>query len=82
MEIQNRRMHIVCVTAPPNGTWAAQQARSLLMDIGERAARFRFPSHDRDSKFAAAFDKALAGNAAQIVKTPVRSRRAKVCEQA
>jgi putative transposase len=70
-------VHIPGVTTHPTGTWTAQQARNLLMDLGERADRFQFLIRDRDTKFTAASGDAFNGSRGRIIKTPVRSPRAK-----
>jgi hypothetical protein len=48
-----------------------------MVDLGERAGQFRFLIRDRDSKFTAAFDGVFSGNGTRVIKTPVRSPRAK-----
>jgi putative transposase len=42
IEHGRRRVHLARVTAQPIGTWVTQQARNLLMDLGERVERFQF----------------------------------------
>jgi putative transposase len=76
MEVSSRYVHIVGVTANPDGLWTVQQIRNLLMDLGDRAAQFRFLIRDRAGQFTTSFDAVLADAGIAAVKIPPRSPRA------
>ncbi|PZS38027.1 MAG: transposase [Pseudonocardiales bacterium] len=76
IDVGSRYVHILGVTANPDGPWTTQQIRNLLMDLGDRAADFRFLVRDRAGQFTASSGAALAGAGIEALKIPPRSPRA------
>jgi hypothetical protein len=74
IELANRRVHLAGCTTNSNGAWVTQQARNLsFTGLFERV---RFLIHDRDSKFAAAFDEVFRSEGIQVIHTPIRAPQA------
>ena len=76
IEVSSRYVHILGVTAHPDGPWTSQQIRNLLMDLGDHAEDFRFLVRDRAGQFTQTFDSILASASITAVKIPPRSPRA------
>jgi len=76
IEVGTRRVHLAGVTANPNGGWVTQQARNLLLVLGERGRQLRFLLRDHDAKFSRSFDDVFRSEGAQVLPTPVQAPRA------
>ena len=82
IEHGTRRLHLAGVTAHPTGAWAAQQARNLAMDLGDRLGTLRFLMHDRDPVFAAAFDEVFRAEGLRVITILPRTPRMNaICER-
>jgi putative transposase len=72
IEVGDRFVHVLRVTGHRDGPWTTQQARNLVMDLGERAGRFRFLVRDRAGQFAASFDAVTADAGIEVIRIPPR----------
>jgi hypothetical protein len=77
-----RRAHLADVTANPDGAWATQAARNVLMDLGQRAASIKFLIRDRAEQFTESFDAVFTADGIRILASPPQALRGNaVCER-
>jgi putative transposase len=76
IELDTRRVHLAGVTANPNSGWVTQQARNLLLVLGERGRQLCFVLRDRDAKFTRSFDDVFRAEGAEMLVTPVQAPNA------
>jgi putative transposase len=72
---------LVGVSIHPSGEWVAQQARNLMLDLGERAGQFRFLIRDRDTKYTDVFDEVFTSEGIEVLRSPavVDLASARIC---
>jgi len=75
ISLATRRIEYVACTSNPDGRWTAQQARNLMMRLGD-AQPFRLLIHDRDTKFGGGFDEVFRSEGIKVIRTPVRAPNA------
>jgi transposase InsO family protein len=77
IELASRRVHLAGITTNPDDRWVTQQARNLLMELGDDGIRPRFLIRDRDSKFTRDFDEVFRSEGIRLIKAPVRAPKAR-----
>jgi putative transposase len=75
ISLASRRIEYIDCTSNPDGRWTAQQARNLVMQLGD-GQPFRFLIHDRDTKFSRSFDEVFRTEDIKVIETPVQAPNA------
>jgi putative transposase len=75
ISLATRRIEYVASTPNPDGHWVTQQARNLVMQLGDEHSS-RFLVHDRDTKFTHAFDQIFRTEGVKVIRTPIQAPNA------
>jgi hypothetical protein len=75
IEHGNRRARVLGATQHPVQSWVVQQARNLLMDLGDAGARAKFVLHDRDASFTQVFDAVFQAAGIGVIRSAVQAPR-------
>ena len=71
----SRRVRVLGATEHPVQSWVVQQARNLLMDLGDAGTRAKFVPHDRDVCFTQAFDAVYQAAGSRVIRSAVQAPR-------
>ena len=66
---------VLGATQHPVQSWVIQQARNLLMDLGDAGTRAKFVLHDRDASFTQAFDAVFQAAGSRVIRSAVQAPR-------
>jgi transposase InsO family protein len=77
IELATRRVHLAGIATNPDGRWVTQQARNLLMQLGDEGVHPLFLVRDRDSKFTREFDEVFRSEGIRVIRAPVRAPTAR-----
>jgi putative transposase len=76
LEVADRSLDVLGVTAHPDGPWTTQQARNLVMDLGEHVDRSGSSSAIARDSLRPRSTRCLADAGIEVVKIPPRCPRA------
>jgi putative transposase len=76
IELGTCRVHLAGLGANPDGGWVAQQARNLMLVLGDQGRQVRFLLRDRDAKLTRSFDDGFRSEGAEVLRTPVQAPKA------
>jgi putative transposase len=75
ISLATRRIEYIASTSNPDWPWVTQQARNLVMQLGDQHS-VRFLIHDCDTKFSHAFDEIFRTEAIKVIRTPIQAPNA------
>jgi putative transposase len=75
ISLVTRRIEYIAATSNPDGRWVTQQARNLVIQLGDEHP-FRFLIHDRDTKFNHAFNEVFHTEGIKVIRTPIQAPNA------
>jgi len=75
ISLATRRIEYIASTSNPDGRWVTQQARNLVMQLGDEQP-FRVLVHDRDTKLSHASDEIFRTEGIKVIRTPIKAPNA------